>query len=508
MKRFSGILLHLTSLPGPHGSGDLGASAYHFVDWLVAGCQSLWQVLPLNGTGPGNSPYMSPSVFAGNELLVALSPLRDSGWLASEALLPDVLFDSGRVNFDAVREFRMTRLRLAAERFFMEGDTRSRELFDAFLVQSRDWIDDYALFKALDREHGGKIWQDWPAPLAAREPGALEQARHALSGETDFWKFCQWCFFTQWSSLKRYANERGVRVIGDIPMFVDAHSADVWANRELFDLDTKGYPRAVSGVPPDYFSPAGQRWGTPLYDWPVHRKSGYSWWIARLLRMLSLCDIVRIDHFRGFDSYWEIPAGASDAVNGRWLPGPGAGFFDVFQEALKRTERKNPFNIIAEDLGIITGEVRALRKNAGFPGMRILQFAFDGQPDNPYLPHNFDETRTVVYPGTHDNDTTLGWWANLAGHEREYVCRYFGSDGKDIHWDMIRATMASVAEFAIVPMQDVLGLGSEHRMNQPGEMRGCWEWRFDWDKVTPQHAGRLADFARLYGRLPRSLESL
>lgn len=508
VRRASGVLLHPTSLPGPHGSGDLGASACRFVDWLVAGRQSLWQVLPLSGVGPGNSPYMSPSVFAGNELLIALAPLKDSGWLRDEDLRHDAAFDDARVDFPVVRAFRETRLRLAATRFFSyasyasdASDARGSGDFAAFCLDARDWLDDYALFKALDKEYGGKLWPDWPAPIRTRDPDALESARRALAGEIDFWKFCQWLFFAQWASVKRYANERGVRLIGDLPIFVDSHSADVWAHPALFDLDANGSPRVVSGVPPDYFSATGQRWGTPLYAWPAHRETRYAWWVARLLSALRVCDFVRIDHFRGFESYWEIPADAPNAVDGRWLPGPGADFFDAFKAALKETEdEKAPFRIIAEDLGEIGDATRALRKSIGLPGMRILQFAFDGRADNPYLPHNFDETRTVVYTGTHDNDTTVGWWESLDARARDHVLRYLDSDGKEIHWDMIRAAMASVAEFAVVPMQDVLGLGAEHRMNRPGGETGCWEWRFTWRSVTPRHAERLAELAALYGR--------
>jgi 4-alpha-glucanotransferase len=501
-RRSCGVLLHPTSLPGPHGSGDLGASAFHFVDWLVSGGQSLWQVLPLSGVGPGHSPYMSPSVFAGNERLIALSPLEDSGWLKDEDLRPDASFNdfgSGRVDFAATREFRETRLRLAARRFFAAG--HGNEDFAAFCADSRRWLDDYALFKALCEEYPGCVWQDWPAPIKARESAALASVRRELADEIDFWKFCQWLFFSQWAALKRFANARGVRIVGDLPIFVDSHSADVWANPALFDLDADLRPRVVSGVPPDYFSATGQRWGTPLYVWPTHRESRYAWWIARLLSALSQCDFVRIDHFRGFESYWEIPAAAPNAVDGRWLSGPGTDFFDAFGGALKKAGgEKASFCIIAEDLGKITDATRALRKSIGVPGMRILQFAFDGNPDNPYLPHNFDETRTVVYTGTHDNDTTIGWWESLDASLKDYVCRYLHSDGNEIHWDMIRAASASVAEFSIVPMQDVLGLGTEHRMNRPGENAGCWEWRFAWGAVAPHHAKRLAEFAALYGR--------
>lgn len=504
--RHSGILLHPTSLPGPHGSGDLGAAAYHFVDWLVAAGQTLWQVLPLGGIGPGNSPYMSPSAFAGNELLIDLVQLRDAGWLTADDIEPDTVFKPGQVNFPAVHSFRMARLRLAAERFFADARRDAREAFSAFCDSDCDWLDDYALFMALDKNHGGqgKCWQDWPAPLAQRKPKALREAADQLRDECNFWKFCQWCFFSQWTALKVYANTRGVEIVGDMPIFVSAHSADVWANQKLFDLDDRGQPRVIAGVPPDYFSTTGQRWGNPLYNWPAHQKEGYHWWIARMRAALILCDIVRIDHFRGFDSYWEIPADATTAVVGHWRTGPGTALFTALRNALVKPLEVTPgkLRIIAEDLGIITPEVTALRKAVGLPGMRILQFAFDGHTDNLYLPHNF-ETNTVVYTGTHDNDTTCGWWNALAAHEQDYVRRYLGICGESIHWDLIRVASASVALLSIIPMQDVLGLDSAARMNQPGQSEGSWEWRFNWNQVAPWHAERLSELAHLHGRLPR-----
>ena len=501
LQRHSGILLHPTSLPGPHGAGDFGPAAYHFVDWLVAGGQTLWQILPLGGLGPGNSPYMSPSAFAGNELLIDLTQLRQAGWLSDADIAPDPAFADAQVNYPAVQGFRMARLRLAAERFFADSAPEARGAYAAFCAQARAWLDDYALFMAIDREHSGygKLWQDWPAALAQRQPKALASAALALADECNFWRFCQWCFFSQGAALKRYANAHGVAIVGDMPIFVSAHSADVWANRQLFDLDRLGRPRVVAGVPPDYFSATGQHWGNPLYDWPAHKKEDYRWWIDRMRASFALCDIVRIDHFRGFESYWEIPADAPTAIHGRWQPGPGAALFTALRKALGASKQAR--QIIAEDLGEITAQVRALRAACGLPGMRILQFAFDGHVDNPYLPHNF-EANTVVYTGTHDNDTTRGWWQSLAAHEQDYVRRYFGISGECIEWDLIRAALASVASMAIFPMQDVLGLDSAARMNQPGCAQGSWEWRFNWQQVQPWHAERLAELSRLYGRLP------
>jgi 4-alpha-glucanotransferase len=504
--RRSGILLHPTSLPGPHGSGDLGPAAFHFVDWLAAGGQTLWQVLPLGGVGPGNSPYMSPSAFAGNEMLIDLAQLRAAGWLRDADIHPEASFSDERVNYAAVRPFRMSRLRLAAGRFFADVRPDARRDFLAFCEEEGDWLEDYALFMALENrpETGGKTWQDWPERLVQRERKALDKAVRSLPGECNFWKFCQWCFDRQWATLKNYANRKNVRIVGDIPIFVSAHSADVWAHQSLFDLDAQGHPRVVAGVPPDYFSATGQRWGNPLYRWEEHEKDGYLWWSRRMRRMLKLCDIARIDHFRGFESCWEIPATSETAIDGQWRKGPGLALFAGMRKALglEHNEEAGDFTIIAEDLGIVTSEVALLRKAAGFPGMRILQFAFDGKSENPYLPHNH-EARTVVYTGTHDNDTTRGWWDSLPEGSRDYVRRYLGIDGSSIHWSLIHAASASVAALSVVPMQDVLGLDSLARMNCPGIAEGNWEWRFDWKLVSPWHAERMAELARLHGRTPR-----
>jgi 4-alpha-glucanotransferase len=503
--RHSGILLHPTSLPGLHGAGDLGAAAYHFVDWLLAGKQTLWQILPLGGIGPGNSPYMSPSAFAGNELLIDLCQLRDAGWLKGLDLDPDPAFRDDRIDYPATKRFRMARLRLAAERFFAAPRHAYHDDFAGYCQSAAGWLDDYALFMALDSRHGGygKVWQDWPAALAQRKPKALHEAATALADECAFWKFCQWCFNNQWAALKHYANVRGVDIIGDMPIFVSPHSADVWANQTLFDLDSKGHPRVIAGVPPDYFSANGQRWGNPLYTWEAHEKEGYRWWIERMQSTLARCDVVRIDHFRGFESYWEIPAKAPTAIQGHWRKGPGIALFDALQKALDPA--RQGLRIIAEDLGEITPEVAALREAIGLPGMRILQFAFDGDSDNFYLPHNF-EPNTVVYTGTHDNDTSIGWWASLSSHTQDYVCRYLGIRGESmesIHWDLIRAASASVACLSIIPMQDVLGLNSNDRMNQPGAAEGYWAWRFSWHQVAAWHAERLAELCQLHGRLPK-----
>lgn len=491
--RASGILLHPTSLPGPHGCGDLGADAYRFVDWLAQAGQSLWQVLPLGGIGPGGSPYMSPSAFAGNPLLVDLAELASHGWLDEADLAPHPGFEAQRVRFDLVVPWRMERLARAAARFALDASDEHRRGFAAFCEAQRAWLDDFALFMLLSELHPGVEWHAWPAALAAREPAALDEARSRHAPRLDFWRFVQWCFHRQWSALRRHAHERGVRLVGDAPIFVAGHSADVWAQRALFELDPAGRPTVVAGVPPDYFSATGQRWGNPLYRWEAHAADGYAWWIERLRHLLGLVDLVRIDHFRGFASYWEIPAGEPTAVIGRWRAGPGVPLFDALARAL------GPLPLVAEDLGLITRDVEALRRTLGLPGMRVLHFAFGGDASHRYLPHNHEHD-TVVYTGTHDNDTTLGWWRSASEHERDFARRYLATDGHEIAWSLLRAAIASVADTAIAPLQDVLSLGSEARMNRPGDGDGWWTWRFETWQLGPAHAQRLAELCRLYGR--------
>ena len=498
--RTSGVLLHPTSLPGPHGCGDFGSAAYHFVDWLVSAKQTLWQILPLGGIGPGNSPYMSSSAFAGNLLLIDLADLQRRGWLSDSDLQPPSSFNAERVNFAAVVPWRMARLHQAAQCFADTATAAEQADFADFCAQHARWLDDYALFMTLAEAHDWLDWCDWPAALAQREAAALAQARLNHASRIAFWKFCQWCFFTQWQRLRAYANERGIQIVGDAPIFIAYQSAEVWARQELFELDDDGRATVVAGVPPDFFSATGQRWGNPLYRWHAHADEGYAWWIERIRHTFSLVDIVRIDHFRGFAGYWEIPASEPTAIAGRWQPGPGAPLFTAITAAL------GELPIIAEDLGIITPDVDTLRRAFGLPGMRILHFAFgEGALDdnaNAYLPHNF-EANTVVYTGTHDNNTTQGWWAQCSPAMRQHVLDYLGGTdptGHDIHWQLIRTACASVANTAIHPMQDVLGLGSEQRMNLPGQGEGYWEWRFGWHQVAPLHAARLAEFCKLYRR--------
>jgi 4-alpha-glucanotransferase len=495
--RACGVLLHPSSLPGPHGSGDLGPAAYHFVDWLVGAQQKLWQILPLGGLGAGNSPYMSSSAFAGNVLLIDLEELQARGWLQHTDLAAPPAFSDNRIDFGAVAPWRMERLHLAATHFARQATDAARAGFSAFCGAQASWLPDYALFMALADAHDQAAWCDWAQPLAQRDPSALLEAAAEHAETVAFWKFCQWCFFRQWHRLRAYANARAVRIVGDAPIFIAYQSAEVWARQELFELDAQGRATVVAGVPPDFFSSVGQRWGNPLYRWSAHASEGYAWWTERIRRIFEMVDMVRIDHFRGFAGYWEIPASQPTAVHGRWLPGPGSALFTSIRTAL------GPLPIIAEDLGIITPDVDALRKEFGMPGMRVLQFAFgEGKADdniNAYLPHNYDEN-TVVYTGTHDNDTTAGWWSCISPAMRQHVCEYLSVDGCDVHWSLIRAACASVANTAILPLQDVLGLDGAHRMNRPGQPDANWEWRFTWTQVEPMHAGRLAHFCRLYGR--------
>ena len=494
--RASGVLLHPTSLPGPHGSGDLGPAAYHFVDWLVTAKQRLWQILPLGGIGPGNSPYMSSSAFAGNLLLIDLTELQQRGWLDEADLLPDAGFSDARVHFGAVVPWRMARLQQAAARFAHNISAADQVDFADFCLHHAVWLEDYALFMTLAEHHGGRDWCDWPAPLARRNAQALQQAGSAHAERIAFWKFGQWCFYRQWKKLRAHASKRGVKIVGDAPIFIAFQSAEVWARPELFELDADGRATVIAGVPPDFFSATGQRWGNPLYRWSAHAAEGYAWWIERVRRIFELVDIVRIDHFRGFAGYWEIPASEPNAIRGRWLPGPGAALFQAIEAAL------GALPIIAEDLGVITPDVDALRHEFSLPGMRILQFAFgeDSDNTNAYQPHNYD-SNTVVYTGTHDNNTSQGWWLDASPAQRQQVLDYLGTgDGHDIHWQLIRAASASVADTAIHPLQDVLGLGAEHRMNQPGQSEGHWEWRFGWHQMQPVHAEQLARFGALYRR--------
>ncbi len=478
-RRASGILLHPTSLPGDYGSGDMGADAYRFVDWLKSSNQTYWQVLPLGGVGPGNSPYMSNSAFAGNLLLIDLVELHEKGWLSESVLTSHRDFDSGHVDFELVQPFRLRCLRDAAKNFLAGRHDDMHRDYAAFCIAEKIWLNDYALFMTINERECGRVWTEWPHDLAQREPKALSHFADTFAEEISFWKFSQWCFARQWSKLKLYANEHGIGIIGDVPIFVAYHSADVWSHQDLFKLDAEGRPSVVAGVPPDYFSETGQLWGNPLYRWERHEETGYAWWIARLRHALQQADLVRIDHFRGFAASWEIPSDAQTAISGEWVTGPGDKLFNAF----KKTFPDMP--IIAEDLGVITPDVEALRDNFNLPGMRILQFAFGEGDANYFLPHHHIKN-CVAYTGTHDNDTTIGWWSSAPDHIKAFASQYLHSDGNQINWDMMRALSASVANTVIFPIQDVLGLASEHRMNFPGIPEGNWEWRFTWDQVKPE----------------------
>ena len=491
-QRSAGVLLHISSLPGPHGIGDFGPEACHFVDWLVAAGQRLWQLLPMTPIGPGDSPYQSVSAFAGSPLMVALEPLVARGWLAAP-VLPDGGFDATRVDYARVAPWRIAQLRAAAQGFFERADADQRLAFAAWCAAEAHWLDDYALFMALATAHSGKPWWLWPRPLRERAPAALARARQAQAGEIAFWQFVQWCFDTQWAAVKSYANARGVAVMGDLPIFIAQHSADCWSRPDLYALDAEFQPLAVAGVPPDAFTDEGQRWGNPLYRWDRMAAEDYAWWTARVRRALAQCDVFRIDHFRGFAAYWEVPAAAPTAVDGRWVPGPGQALFDALTRAL------GPLPIVAEDLGVITPDVTALREACGFPGMCVLQFAFGGDARNAYLPHHHTRA-SVVYTGTHDNDTSRGWWRHASPHERAFAGNYLAAGAADIHWALIRAACNSVANTAIFPMQDVLGLDGAHRMNRPGSPVGNWAWRFDWSMVGSEPARVLGAITAASGR--------
>ena len=503
--RCSGILLHVTSLPGPYGIGDLGQSAREFADFLSAGGQKIWQVLPLNPTGYGDSPYQGFSAFAGNPLLIDLDALVQQGFLTAADLPRPRAARGEQVDYGWVIQFKLAALRCAATNFLSAASPADRDQFDSFCRQNSAWLDDYALFMACKEAHKGAVWTDWDPALRLRHPAALAEWEAKLSQEVRIFKYWQFEFFRQWASLKSYCRERGINVMGDTPIYVAHDSADVWAHRELFQLDEQGRPTLVAGVPPDYFSATGQLWGNPIYRWDVLARSGYGWWIERFRASLRLFDIVRLDHFRGFEAYWEIPAPALTAEGGRWVKGPGAHFFRALRNEL------GELPVVAENLGVLTPEVEAIRKEFGFPGMSILQFAFGNDPQAPtFRPHNY-ERELAAYTGGHDNDTTAGWWTSAGvgdstrssediRKERAFAKAYLGFQGEPVHWVFIRAVLASIADVAIIPLQDVLGMGSEARMNLPGTIGGNWKWRFRREAVTDEIRGHLAELARIYDR--------
>lgn len=493
--RRSGVLLHPSSFPGPWGIGDLGAAARDFVDFLSATQQQLWQILPLGPTGGDGSPYSSFSSSAGNPLLISLESLAEEGIAAK--LAPPGMAASGRVDQQAVAAAKLPALRRAAREFQTKSAWRAE--FEHFCAERADWLEDYALFMALKDAHPGKTWNLWPGALVQREPAALEEARRALQEQVAFHKFTQFAFYRQWSALRDYAHRRGIRIVGDIPFYVAFDSVDVWANTQNFALLPETFePRLMAGVPPDYFSKTGQLWGNPVYDWKHLESSGFNWWIRRFCRLTQLVDVVRIDHFRGFQAFWQVPHGESTAINGTWAECPGAAFFHTLEHELGHLP------VWAEDLGLVTPEVERLRDDFDFPGMKVLQFAFDDQgADNPYLPCNFQHN-CVCYTGTHDNDTSVGWWNTLGADRRRQVFDYSGGCAENgIHWALIGLAMGSVAENVVVPLQDLLGLGSEARMNVPGRADGNWSWRYDANAITEELSRRLEAVTITYGRSRR-----
>ncbi len=504
-ERSSGILLHPTSFPGRFGIGEIGQEAYKFIDFLVEAEQRLWQLLPLVPPGYGDSPYQSFSAFAGNPLLIGLDDLVDKELLTASDLDDPPKFPKDKVDFSGVMQFKMPLLQKAFDRFQAEPSHPLRVDCKTFCDQNAWWLDDYALFAAIYEAQGGKEWTQWEKGLAFRDPDALAQwsGNHELEIETR--KFWQFLFFKQWWALKTYCWENGVKVIGDIPIYVSHDSADVWAHPEMYLLDEKGKSTVVAGVPPDYFSKTGQLWGNPIYNWELMQQTGYKWWIDRFRQTLTQVDIVRLDHFRGFEAYWEVPASEKTAIDGRWVKGPGSALFDTLQYAL------GELPIIAENLGLITKEVESLRERFHFPGMAVMQFAFGGDATSIALPHNFTQN-LAVYTGTHDNDTTVSWWkgskkvstlsSKQIDKEKNYARNYLNTDGEEIHWTCIRALMASVADTAIFPLQDILGLGSRARMNTPGRPSGNWQWRYSAASLKKTTAKRLKELTEIYGRLP------
>jgi len=491
--RTAGVLLHPTSLPGRFGIGDLGDELLSFLDWAQSAGLRIWQVLPLNAPGYGNSPYGCLSSYAGNPLLISPQRLVESGLLPADALDDVPAFAEDFVEFDRVHAFKESLLRQSFQHFAEHASDEQRQALAAF-IHDNAWLPDWALYAALKEQHGGKSWTAWTAGAASRDRDALAEARLDLADELRFHEYVQWLFFAQWAAVREAAGARGIRIMGDIPIYVAGDSADVWANREIFQLDERGEPDVVSGVPPDYFSATGQRWGNPLYRWDVLRETSFRWWVSRFRAALRFADVVRVDHFRGFAAYWEIPASEQTAINGRWMPGPGRALFDALRAAL------GDLPLVAEDLGHITKEVHELREAIGVPGMKILQFAFE-QPNSPHLPHCFDP-KTVVYTGTHDNDTARGWYEHATSDEQKALASYLGvRDASDVAWTLIRAAFTSVAETAIVPVQDVLNLGSEARMNLPGAEHDNWSWRLADGALTAEHAEELRELGEVSGRV-------
>ena len=493
-KRSSGILLHPTSLPGSYGIGDIGPAAHRWLEFLCsAGC-GLWQVLPLGPTGYGDSPYQCFSSFAGNPYLISPEAL-----LKDDLLHPDDLYDrphfpDDHVDYGQVISWKLGLLDRSFIRYQHTHSSRLHSQMDVFRAKQSAWLDDFALFMALKEAHGYEPWPTWEKPLRTRQPEALAEARKQYEVAIQRQIYRQFIFYRQWARLRTLAHANHIQLIGDIPIFVAHDSADVWANPQLFYLDESGKPTVVAGVPPDYFSPTGQLWGNPLYRWKVHAQSGYAWWLTRIKATLDVVDIIRIDHFRGFAGYWEVPGTARTAEIGKWVPGPGKDFFASILQSL------GDLPIIAEDLGVITPDVVEMRESFNLPGMRIYQFAFDSTPEDPFLPHHYP-VNCVVYTGTHDNDTVRGWYDRVPEEEKSFYRKYLHRDGSDVSWDMIRGVWSSVAVFGLAPMQDFLGLGNEARMNYPGNPSGNWTWRMPENATSPELGEKIKELNYLYSRL-------
>jgi 4-alpha-glucanotransferase len=491
--RAAGVLLHPTSLSGRFGIGDLGDELLTFLDWAQSAGLGIWQVLPLNAPGYGNSPYGCLSSYAGNPLLISPQRLLEEGLLPANGLDDIKESREGHIDFDRVKTLKHELLLHSYEHFFEHASDEQRRSLAAF-THDNAWLPDWTLYAALKAQHRGRPWTAWPRGQATRARDAIARARVELAEEIRFHEYVQWLFFGQWTAVREAAHARGIRIMGDVPIYVAADSADVWANREIFQLDERGEPAVVSGVPPDYFSETGQRWGNPLYRWDLLHETNYRWWVLRIRAALRVADILRIDHFRGFEAYWEIPAKEPTAIHGRWMPGPGRALFDAMRAAI------GGLPLVAEDLGHITPEVNELRKAIDIPGMKVLQFAF-AQPNSPHLPH-FHDPKMVVYTGTHDNNTARGWFEEATADEREAVAAYLGvTNTDDIAWALIRAAYTSVADTAIVPVQDILDLGNDARMNLPGAEHDNWTWRLADGALTREHAERLRRLAKASGRL-------
>lgn len=502
LPRASGILLHPTSLPSPYGVGELGSGAKRFIDFLAETSQQFWQVLPLGPTSYGNSPYMCYSAIAGNPLLISLELLIAAGWLSHDDVGVMQGLPHDRVEFDAAFAMKMPILRRAFEAFQNQATVEQKTALTEFCQAKAHWLDDYALFMALKAANDNLPWYEWSLELVKREPAAMQQARSEHAATIEFHQFLQFIFFQQWQALREYATKKRVQIIGDIPIYVAHDSADVWSEPENFALDEAGLVAEMAGVPPDYFSETGQLWGNPVYNWEYLQKTDFAWWIQRFRSMLELVDWIRIDHFRGFEAYWSVPAGEETAINGEWVTAPGDQFFEKLAQTLGQLP------ILAEDLGVITPEVEALRDKYEFPGMKVLHFAFGSDPGNPFLPFNYPRN-CLVYTGTHDNNTTVGWWESLGDWERNNLLIHLGCTSPDgIQWDLIRQAMGSIANLCIMPIQDVMGLGSWARMNYPGIAEGNWAWRYTEDMLYDELRHRLNTITHRFGRAPQPLPDL